>query len=161
MRRYSGTPYIVHPERVAKRTSQYTNNEIVIIAAWLHDVVEDCGVSIETLTGKFNKNVATLVTELTNPSKQFPQFNRKKRKTIDRGHIAEASAEAQLIKVIDRIDNLNELSDNEIDFQILYATESLELAKVLKKAPQVLVDELKTICYSVLNEHSELAGEVH
>ena len=36
------TPFIVHPERVAKCVAHYGGNHIGIIAAWLHDVVEDC-----------------------------------------------------------------------------------------------------------------------
>jgi (p)ppGpp synthase/HD superfamily hydrolase len=36
------TPYIVHPERVADRVKSFGGNHIGIIAAWLHDVMEDC-----------------------------------------------------------------------------------------------------------------------
>jgi len=36
------TPYITHPERVAKRVKFFGGNHIAIIAAWLHDVMEDC-----------------------------------------------------------------------------------------------------------------------
>ena len=36
------TPYIVHPARVADRVKFFGGSHIGIIAAWLHDVMEDC-----------------------------------------------------------------------------------------------------------------------
>ena len=36
------TPYIVHPQRVAERVKFFGGNHVGIIAAWLHDVMEDC-----------------------------------------------------------------------------------------------------------------------
>ncbi len=35
------TPFIVHPERVAKCVAHYGGNHVGVIAAWLHDVIED------------------------------------------------------------------------------------------------------------------------
>jgi len=40
-------PYIIHPIRVAEVVAQYTNNDNIIAAAYLHDVVEDTDFAID------------------------------------------------------------------------------------------------------------------
>ena len=40
-RKYSGQPYAVHLDQVAKIVETVTNDEEMIDAAWLHDIVED------------------------------------------------------------------------------------------------------------------------
>lgn len=68
-RKWSGKPYINHPKRVAGLVSVMGGSEEQIAAGWLHDVVEDCGVSIETIADQFGIVVGALVFELTKPSK--------------------------------------------------------------------------------------------
>lgn len=58
-RRDGVTPYIKHPKAVAERLAGESEN--LIAAAWLHDVVEDCGVSYDELSYEFNSEVADLV----------------------------------------------------------------------------------------------------
>ena len=41
-RKNGKTPFIVHPQRVAERVKFFGGDHIGIIAAWLHDVIEDC-----------------------------------------------------------------------------------------------------------------------
>ena len=45
-RKYTGEPYIVHPAEVARLVASVSNDEAMICAAWLHDVVEDTEVTI-------------------------------------------------------------------------------------------------------------------
>ena len=53
-RKFSNEPYIHHPARVAARAMLLPETtEALVCAAWLHDVVEDCGVSLQTLTEVF------------------------------------------------------------------------------------------------------------
>jgi guanosine-3',5'-bis(diphosphate) 3'-pyrophosphohydrolase len=63
--RSGGQPYIVHPHQVAEIVSKATKDENIIAAAWLHDTVEDCGVTYEELTEKFGQTVSDLVKEVT------------------------------------------------------------------------------------------------
>lgn len=59
-------PYVVHPIGVAKLLAMYgLDNEAIIAAALLHDVMEDCGVTYEELTKEFGQAVANAVRELT------------------------------------------------------------------------------------------------
>ena len=59
--RKGGEPYIVHPVEVALILAKLGFDENVISAALLHDVVEDCGVSLDEIKSEFNHEIAELV----------------------------------------------------------------------------------------------------
>ena len=63
--RKSGEPYIIHPILVATFTALISNDEMMIAAALMHDVVEDTDYSIEDLTEIFGEDIAFLVEGLT------------------------------------------------------------------------------------------------
>lgn len=63
--RKSGEPYIIHPILVSAIVASVTNDEAMVIAALLHDVVEDTKFSIEDVKDKFGMDVAHLVDGLT------------------------------------------------------------------------------------------------
>ena len=60
-KRMSGEPYIVHPVATAQHLAAMRLDSTTIIAALLHDVMEDCNVSYDTLRSKFGNEVAHLV----------------------------------------------------------------------------------------------------
>lgn len=96
------TPYVMHPLSVANRVSAYTNDDNVIMAAILHDVVEDANMTIKTLRHIFNDTVADLVEELTVPKR----VKRKKKYVLAK----KFSPMARLIKLNDALENLDDLS---------------------------------------------------
>lgn len=63
--RKSGEPYIVHPILVAAITAKVSNDETMVQAALLHDVVEDTAYTIEELEEAFGDDVAHMVEGLT------------------------------------------------------------------------------------------------
>ena len=63
--RKSGEEYVIHPILVASITSFFSDNEDMIIAALLHDVVEDTDYEFKDIFLKFGPNVAHLVEGLT------------------------------------------------------------------------------------------------
>ncbi len=63
--RKSGEPYIVHPILVAAITAKISNDEMMVQAALLHDVVEDTSYTIEELEHEFGDDVAHMVEGLT------------------------------------------------------------------------------------------------
>jgi GTP pyrophosphokinase len=63
--RKSGEPYVVHPILVAAITAYFSNDEHMVIAALLHDVVEDTDTTIEEIEEIFGKDVAHIVDGLT------------------------------------------------------------------------------------------------
>jgi (p)ppGpp synthase/HD superfamily hydrolase len=146
LRKYTGRPYIEHPMRVATAAAQAEMPPRMIIAAWLHDTVEDCaGVTLEAIHGTFGQHVAELVGWLTNPSKQHPALPRGERKAMDRHHIAGAPFTAQWLKLADRTDNLQEMAQAPADFRTLYAAESILLAKAIRKANPDLEEQAERL----------------
>lgn len=63
--RKSGEPYIIHPILVSSIVSSISEDEAMVIAALLHDVVEDTSFSIEDVEKEFGEDVAHLVEGLT------------------------------------------------------------------------------------------------
>jgi GTP diphosphokinase / guanosine-3',5'-bis(diphosphate) 3'-diphosphatase len=63
--RKSGEPYIVHPVLVASIVASITGDEAMVIAALLHDVVEDTHITIDEVARDYGDDVAHLVEGLT------------------------------------------------------------------------------------------------
>ena len=60
-RKKSESPYILHPMEAAVIVGTMSDDQNLIAAAALHDVVEDAGIAIETIESKFGKRVRELV----------------------------------------------------------------------------------------------------
>lgn len=68
-KRRSGEDYIIHPLNVALILSTIKADSQTISAALLHDVIEDCGVTLLELENTFNKEIAKLVNGITKINK--------------------------------------------------------------------------------------------
>ena len=132
MRKYTDEPYIVHPIRVGDIVDKFGGTDEMISAAYLHDVVEDTGVSIEDILDMFGSVVAVIVDGLTDVSKS-EDGNRAVRKELDRAHSADATWAAQFVKCADIIDNAADIGDNDPSFNVVYRKEMAALLKVLDK----------------------------
>ena len=60
-KRDSGAPYIEHPLNTALLLAEMRLDATALCAALLHDVIEDCEVTIEELTARFGPDVSKLV----------------------------------------------------------------------------------------------------
>jgi (p)ppGpp synthase/HD superfamily hydrolase len=140
LRRYTGEPYFVHLEEVAGLVERASLSSNAIAAAWLHDVVEDQGVPIETICAQFGPDVALMVLDLTDAA-AAPTLNRAKRKVIDRARLFCASAEAQGIKCADLISNTSTIAKHDPGFARVYLPEMRAILEVLDKAPASLRDQ--------------------
>jgi (p)ppGpp synthase/HD superfamily hydrolase len=154
VRKYTGAPYITHPMRVAARVTLLPGaTDDMIAAAWLHDVVEDCGVSEQAILDQFGLGIADLVVQLTAPSKAYPHLNRKERKEIDRQYLAQVPDAAKKIKLIDRIDNIREMAEAPRDFKELYVDETRLLVEAIASVDTMdLCGELDRECLKILRE---------
>ena len=65
IRKGSGLPYIIHPMAVADNVRAQDAEEYIVVAAYLHDVLEDTTVSYQELEIEFGEKVAELVEILT------------------------------------------------------------------------------------------------
>ena len=158
--KYSDEEYVTHPIRVSERVKGYTQDENVVAATILHDVLEDTDVDESTLREIFGDKITDLVVELTNPSKELDltETSRAERKAVDREHLLHVSDEAKLIKLLDRIDNLNDLGGwpgKKNKFKELYANESLLLAEVIGNVNPGLYKELVYCCNQLLGGSNE------
>jgi (p)ppGpp synthase/HD superfamily hydrolase len=114
----------------------------MLAAAWLHDVVEDTGVTLEVIRAEFGAEVAELVGWLTDVSRP-EQGNRATRKAIDRAHSAMAPAAAQTIKLADLISNTHSIVEHDEKFAKTYLEEKRLLLAVMNKGNPVLMAEAR------------------
>lgn len=129
-RKYSGECYTVHLKEVATMVENYGGTDEMIAAAWLHDIVEDTGITIEDIDIFFGADIGNLVGWLTDIS--MPEDgNRKTRKAIDRNHLSYAPASAQTIKLCDVISNTSSIMENDPKFAEVYLREKADLLAVM------------------------------
>jgi len=144
-RKYTNEPYIVHPKAVAEIVKSVTDDNAMICAAWLHDTVEDAGVTLQEIEEKFGSEVMVLVEMLTDVSKAS-DGNREVRKRIDLEHTAKASPAAKTIKLADLIDNTKTIVKYDPGFAKIYLKEKRALLEVLKEGNQELWDIANEQC---------------
>ncbi len=60
LRKYTRLPYIVHPAAVETIVRGVPHDNAMLAAAWLHDVVEDCGVTLRKVIEEFGLDVAAV-----------------------------------------------------------------------------------------------------
>lgn len=103
LKRKSGDiSYVIHPLRItlilrAVGFSEF-NNEDIMISALFHDLIEDTEISPEEIQNKFGRKVLSIVNELSIPKNESKETYLK--------NLKNASEEAKIIKLADRIDNL-------------------------------------------------------
>jgi (p)ppGpp synthase/HD superfamily hydrolase len=137
-RKYTGDPYIVHPEAVAKTVASVTTDETTIAAAWLHDVVEDVEeITLEEISAEFGQDVAGLIDDLTNPPDKT-DGDRAQRKAKDHQHTAQADPRAKTVKLADLMDNLTGIVETDPDFARTYLDEKeLQLQALTEGHPEL------------------------
>lgn len=146
-RRYTGEPYITHCMEVAALLyfqASVRPTKQMIAAAYLHDVVEDCGVTLAEIEQKFGEEISTLVYWLTDISKPT-DGNRAVRKAKDRRHSAMAPAAAKTIKLADLISNSKSITKYDPNFAKVYMAEKALLLPLLKEGDAVLYAQAEKI----------------
>jgi (p)ppGpp synthase/HD superfamily hydrolase len=99
-------PYIIHPFAVAMIASDYTTDENTIVAALLHDTLEDTDYTLKELEDDFGGEVREIVHSITGPStRNDPRdFSEQKKEYLKR--IKNASEKALIIVAADKIHNM-------------------------------------------------------
>lgn len=103
------TPYINHPIALAKLLVEVGNisDTNVLAAALLHDTVEDTDATIDDIEELFGRKIRDIVSEVTDDkSRSSPERKRLQIETA-----AHISHEAKLVKLADKINNLQDLLD--------------------------------------------------
>lgn len=102
LRKGSSMPYIMHPREVAMIVAVMTEEPEVIAAAYLHDVIEDAGVTRQELEELFGSRVAELV-QAESEDKTLSWLQRKQ-ETVER--LKSAGRDERMIAFGDKLSNL-------------------------------------------------------
>ncbi len=127
--RYSGEPYILHPIAVARILADMHMDTKSIIAAILHDVLEDTAINKATIIGQFGEEVAELVDGVS----KLEQINFENRieaqaENLRKMMLAMArDIRVILIKLADRLHNMRTLQAMPLDKRRRIAKETLEI----------------------------------
>jgi len=120
------TPFVIHPFEVALIVSEYTEDEDIISAALLHDLLEDTsGYSYEKLEEEFGEKVAAIVQSLTDEPLPDLDWNQKHQKYLKK--LENASDEAVLICLADKYSNVSTAPVNQD--RVWYYQGVIEIAK--------------------------------
>ena len=103
-RRCKGYPYIIHPMEAVAIVATMTNDQEMLAAAILHDVVEDTDVTLEQIRDEFGDRVATLVQHETAPDDE--NLTWRERKTAQIKQLAEASYDGKVVALGDKLSNM-------------------------------------------------------
>ena len=111
--RNSGEPYITHPIAVAQQCAEWKLDAQALMAALLHDAIEDCGVTKPELIERFGASVAELVDGLTKLEKlEFNTREENQAESFRKMLLAMArDVRVILIKLADRTHNMRTLGD--------------------------------------------------
>jgi GTP pyrophosphokinase len=111
--RNSGQPYITHPIAVAQQCAEWKLDAQALMAALLHDAIEDCGITKPDLIERFGAPVAELVDGLTKLEKlEFNTREENQAESFRKMLLAMArDVRVILIKLADRTHNMRTLSD--------------------------------------------------
>jgi guanosine-3',5'-bis(diphosphate) 3'-pyrophosphohydrolase len=102
-------PYINHPIAVARLVAGAGADVDTVIAAVLHDTVEDTQTSLEEVKRLFGAQVAETVAALTSPA-AWDALPLTEKKALQAAHIRRASAAARLVKLADQTANLTDMA---------------------------------------------------
>ena len=156
-KRFSGQPYIIHPVAVASILVDLFMDYQSIVAALLHDTVEDTVITIQDVTKEFGKEVANIVDGVTKLGKV--PFGTKQKEEVQAENIRKmllAMAEdirVMIIKLADRLHNMRTLEYMREQKRRDKALETLEIYAPIahRLGIRTLKEELEDLAISYLD----------
>ena len=165
--RASGQPYITHPIAVAGLCADWKLDAQAIMAALMHDTIEDQGITKAELIEKFGAPTADLVDGLTKLDKlHFSTREENQAESFRKMLLAMArDVRVILIKLADRLHNMRTMQAMAGDKRERIARETLEIYAPIahRLGLNQMVRELQELCFELLYpwRHGALAKAVH
>jgi GTP pyrophosphokinase/guanosine-3',5'-bis(diphosphate) 3'-pyrophosphohydrolase len=127
--RASGEPYITHPIAVAGLCAEWKLDAQAIMAALMHDAMEDCGIAKSELIERFGAPTADLVDGLTKLDKlQFSTREESQAESFRKMLLAMArDVRVILVKLADRLHNMRTMEAMAPDKRVRIARETLDI----------------------------------
>ena len=158
MTRASGEPYYYHPVEVAKIVAQEINiDDISVIAALLHDTVEDTSVTLADIEYWFGKEVAVIIDGVTKIDGVFKSRDSKQAQAFMKLLLSMAEdIRVVLIKFADRLHNMRTLHHLKREKQLKIANETMELYAPLAHRFGLfsIKNELEDLCFKAIDPTS-------
>ncbi|MEW6563426.1 MAG: bifunctional (p)ppGpp synthetase/guanosine-3',5'-bis(diphosphate) 3'-pyrophosphohydrolase [Pseudomonadota bacterium] len=152
--RRSGDPYITHPVAVARILTPMHLDAAAVMAALLHDVVEDTGVTTEELTERFGKAVADLVDGVSKLDKIRFETREDAQAENFRKMLMAMSRDVRviLIKLADRLHNMRTLDAMTLEKTQRIARETMDIYAPIanRLGLNAIYQELQDLCFKFL-----------
>ena len=100
--------YIIHPAAMAMKLLTMNCMEDVVIAALLHDVVEDTDITLDDIAREFGAPVAELVAAASEPEHDTARWEIRKQHTID--FLRDAPLPVKLLACADKLHNIGSIA---------------------------------------------------
>lgn len=142
VRKYTGNPYADHLAEVAGIVAAVGGGAHSVAVAWLHDSIEDQGISPSLVGDLFGGHVMKGVMLLSD----LEAGNRAERKALSRERLAAAPDWVQTIKCADLISNTSSIVKHDPKFALVYLEEKRLLLDVLTNADPRLIKLAREQC---------------
>ncbi len=109
-RKGTDIPYIIHPVMLAMRLLTMDCAENVVIAALLHDTVEDTAITLEDISREFGAEVAEVVAAASEPEHSTARWETRKQHTID--FLRDAPLPVKLLACADKLHNIQSMQSD-------------------------------------------------
>jgi len=121
---YDIFPYIKHIEDVVSIGEKFDFNNHLIVCCYLHDIVEDCSLSISKIRRYFGDSVANVVASVTDPI-DLPNRKAKKKVVYNKlqKDMDEGNFESIKVKLADRIANVQNCKEYNPELLSMYKKE--------------------------------------
>jgi (p)ppGpp synthase/HD superfamily hydrolase len=154
-KRKSGEPYYTHPLEVAYMISDYKLKTDVIVASILHDIVEDTEITVGMIFDSFSQRIAEMVDRLT---RDRPDGSKLSIEEILNNAYHLKDKEVLLIKLFDRLHNMQTIGVKILDKQIQESKETLKnfitLAMYLENI--TLEKTISYLCHQISSDQKKI-----
>jgi|GEM_PF-1205175 len=122
VRKFTKTPYIQHPIRVAQIVKSLSDDPELVAVAYLHDTIENTKATRESIELRFSTQVAEMVAAISSDKAKIKAIGGKDKYLADK--MTKMSLKELLVKLADRLDNTSDFENAEISFITKYRAET-------------------------------------